>query len=172
MIAMDRKFKTGDMVLYGTTGICEITDVTQKTFNRESAEYYVLTPKKQKGSTVFVPVNSEKLVSRMKKLLSCDEINNTIGSTKGCEYPWIDNDSERRKGFSETILSGDRAQIILMARALYSKRKMQIECGKKLHVADEKFLMEAERIINDEFSAVLGISPDEVPSYIKEEMNA
>lgn len=169
---MDRKFKTGDMVLYGTTGICQITDIAQRTFNRETAEYYVLAPKKQKGSTVFVPVSSEKLVSRMKKLLSCEEINDTIGRTRGCEYTWIDNDSERRKGFSETILSGDRAQMILMVRALYLRRQAQSERGKKLHVADEKFLYEAENIINDEFSSVLGISPDEVPSYIREELKA
>lgn len=166
----DIQFKAGDVILYGSTGICEIKEISEKIFNRERAKYYVLSPLRQKGSTLFVPVDSEKLVSRMKKILSAVEIKETIGSTKDEEYPWIENDSERRKHFSETVLSGDRKQMILMVRALYMKMRSQVANGKKLHSADERFLTEAQRILNEEFSIVLGISPEEVPAFIKEQL--
>ena len=42
--------------------------------------------------------------------------------------------------------------------------------GKKLHVADERMLQEAEKMICDEFSYVLGIPKEEVPSYITNSM--
>ena len=37
---------------------------------------------------------------------------------------------------------------------------------KHFHVADEKTLREAESLLHDEFSYVLGISQSEVPGYI------
>ena len=42
--------------------------------------------------------------------------------------------------------------------------------GKKLHIGDERILQEAEKMICDEFSYVLGISKEEVPDYIKKVM--
>ena len=41
-----------------------------------------------------------------------------------------------------------------------------MERGKKLHIADERMLREAEKMICDEFAYVLGISQEEVPAYI------
>ena len=57
-----------------------------------------------------------------------------------------------------------------MVRALYMNMRAQAENGKKLHSADERFLTEAQRILNEEFSIVLGISPEEVPAFIKEQL--
>ena len=67
-------YKTGDTVLYGSEGVCKITDITEKQFGDVSIEYYILTPVFNNRSTFFVPTKNETLVSRMRPILTNREI--------------------------------------------------------------------------------------------------
>lgn len=35
-------FNVNDTILYGTHGICKITDITEQKFNRSTNKYYIL----------------------------------------------------------------------------------------------------------------------------------
>ena len=37
-------YKIGSIVVYGTEGLCKICDITERTFGKETSEYYVLSP--------------------------------------------------------------------------------------------------------------------------------
>lgn len=163
-------FKVDDVVRYGTNGVCRITDITVRSFCGEEMEYYVLRPVASVDSTYYVPVYNEQLVSRMQYILSSDEIHALIGNIGEYNVQWIENDKERLSAYSGILASGDRRGIIGVVRTLYRHREELIQNKKKMHLADEKLMQDAERMINDEFSAVLGIAPSEVPEFISKEL--
>ena len=57
-------YSIGEIVLYGSNGVCEITEITTKKIGKDSIEYYVLKPVCSDSSTLFVPTQNEMLVSR------------------------------------------------------------------------------------------------------------
>lgn len=63
-------YSIGEIVLYGSNGVCEITEITTKKIGKDSIEYYVLKPVCSDSSTLFVPTQNEMLVSRMRVVLS------------------------------------------------------------------------------------------------------
>lgn len=159
-------FKIGDTICYGTTGVCTIDNTIERTVKGEVKKYYVLKPIFQNNATVYVPADNEELTSRMKNVLTSDEVENIIEHIP--EYPckWIVSDSERTRKFRETMVSGDRTELTKMVRMLYVHRQKQYAKGRRLHASDEHFLKDAESLLFGEFALVLGIKPDEVPGYI------
>ena len=156
----------GDTVLYGTTGVCTVESKTVREIMGERKEYFVLRPLSQDKCTVFVPCDNPAVLSKARKILSKEEILALIDSIKGEEPVWIENDAVRREELSKTLHSSDRRELMLAIRSLYLRRNMRQAEGKRLHIADERILNEAERLLHDEFSAVLGIEPEQVVPFI------
>ena len=82
-------YSIGEIVLYGSNGVCEITEITTKKIGKDSIEYYVLKPVCSDSSTLFVPTQNEMLVSRMRVVLSSDEIKDILSQKTNNEI-WID----------------------------------------------------------------------------------
>lgn len=164
-------YKIGDTVLYGTDGVCTVTDITVRTFGKEKAEYIVLTPLYQSGSVIYVPIASESLLAKMRRVLSEGEIRQIVREVAGEECDeWITDENERRYAFKAVLQSGDRREVIRMIKKIYLHGKMQKENGRKLHHSDEQMMKDAEKLLYDEFAYVLGIKPDEVLSFIMKEI--
>ncbi len=162
--------KLNERVVYGTTGVCVVDSVEDKRIGREVKKYYVLKPVAQSSSTVYVPADNEKLLSKVRSVLSVEQIKCMLCSLKDEPDVWTDNDNERRLKFSEIISSGDRKACLVMMRSLHNRQRFLADSGKRLHIADERALKEAERLIHDEFSVALSIKPEEVRIFIKEEL--
>ena len=66
-------FKIGEYVVYGHNGVCQVTEIGPlKTVTKDEGKlYYTLIPYGVKGSTVFAPVDSQKLPLR--RILSREE---------------------------------------------------------------------------------------------------
>ena len=75
---MDSKFSKNDMVVYGNNGICTVEDIRIMKFGKDEAVYYVLKPKASSAATLYVPQDKESLVSKMRKLLTREEIDNIL----------------------------------------------------------------------------------------------
>jgi RNA polymerase-interacting CarD/CdnL/TRCF family regulator len=58
-----------------------------------------------------------------------------------------------------------------MINTLHQHKKVQAEAGRKFHLCDENFLRDAEKLLNAEFSLVLGIQPADVGAYILSAMD-
>ena len=86
-------YSIGEIVLYGSNGVCEITEITTKKIGKDSIEYYVLKPVCSDSSTLFVPTQNEMLVSRMRVVLSSDEIKDILSQKTDNEI-WIDRSEE------------------------------------------------------------------------------
>ena len=161
-------YSINDTVLYGANGVCRVSDICQKEFSGTAKDYYILRPISNEALTIFVPVNNKLLTDKIKRILSQKEICELISSFSNEPISWIEDDMERKEHYRSVLLSGNRRETLKMIRELYIHKQEQQSKGKKMHLSDEQFLKEAEKLLYSEFSLVLNIKEDEVPSFIAE----
>ncbi|MEG0593289.1 MAG: CarD family transcriptional regulator, partial [Coprobacillus sp.] len=94
-------FKQGDIVLYGSEGVCVIDEVMTRQFKEEAMEYYILKSVYHPASKIFVPTQNEELMSRMKDILSKNEIYQLLDDIKEEELIWIDHDNQRKERYKQ-----------------------------------------------------------------------
>ena len=71
-------YKEGDVVVYGSQGICRITGTEKMRVGGKSTVYFILNPVYRKNSKIFVPSDNEKLMEKMHSVIEKDEIDNVI----------------------------------------------------------------------------------------------
>lgn len=161
----------GDTVVYGSSGVMSIVDITDEVVLGTRRRYYVLCA--DAGGTMartFVPLDNEKLTSQMLPLLSKEE---ALGIIRGMKtYPeltWIEESRARHEHFKSIMESGDRAKILAMIRSIKDAGLRRLEQGKKNYLSDEGLMAKAEKILYRELSIVLGIPEEDIPAFIEEE---
>ncbi len=163
-------FDIGDEVVYGTHGICKVSSVTAMVTGKEKRDYFVLNPIFDKRAVFYVPKNNERLTAQIRCLHSVEEINKMIDSIAKDHLTWIDDDSKRKDFCSSVIKGGNTADILKLIEMLYARHKELCAAKKHFHVSDERFLRDAERLVNDEFAYVLKIEPEDVSDYIRKRL--
>ena len=83
-------------MFYGGSGVCRIDGVISREFGDEMRDYYVLTPVHSQSSTVYLPVDNNNLVSRMREVLSKEEIYQLIHMLPAGKDLWIENENLRK----------------------------------------------------------------------------
>lgn len=164
-------YQIGDTVIYKNDGVCKITEILTRVFKGKEIEYYLLNPVHNPNAEIFVPKDNAELVSKMRKILTKAEILQIIEDMPIKEDVWISNEVERKEKYREILIVGDRTELVGMIKALYIHKQQQKQRGRKLHLADEKFLRDAEKMLYDEFAYVLEISPNEVLNFITSTLN-
>ncbi|MEE1281070.1 MAG: CarD family transcriptional regulator [Acutalibacteraceae bacterium] len=160
-------YQVGNTVIYKNDGVCKITEIIIRTFREKEIEYYVLNPVHNQNAEILVPKNNPDLVEKMRKVLTKEEIIQIIEAMPDEEEIWILNETDRKEKYREILNSGDRTELVRLIKTLYVHKQNQKQCGRKLHLADEKILRDAEKMLFDEFAYVLEIAPEEVLEYIK-----
>lgn len=163
-------YKIGDTVIYKSEGVCTVADIVVKVFREKEMEYYVLKPVYKENSEVFVPKNNTELTSKMRQVLTRQEIISLIKSMPDESDIWIDDENQRKSYYKQLIANGDRTELIRLIKTLFNYKEKQKNAGRKLHTTDEKFLKDAEKILYDEFAYVLNISQKEVIPFIAGEL--
>ena len=163
-------FDIGEYVSYGINGMCNIEDIRPMQLSQsvEKMMYYILRPESNPKSTIFVPVNNQKLVSKMRELMTKDEINAMLVRMKDRTLEWEKYVRFRTESFHEILSNGVNQDLILMIRCLHRKRQELVQLGKKLPARDSNTLKTAERLVEEEFAHVLHIKCEEVSDYIRD----
>lgn len=162
--------QVGSQVVYGIHGVCRIVDVEIRRVDRKKVEYFVLEPVDQPGTRYYVPTQNQVALSKMRSLLSKDELEALLTSEDTRKDIWISDENLRKQKYREIINNGDRASLICMIRCLRQHRENQLAAGRKFHLSDENFLRDAQKILSSEFSLVLGIPQPEVAAYIESKL--
>lgn len=165
-------FSIGDIFIYGSNGVCRITDIKEEKFGSEVKTYYILSPFFDKRETIYVPTDNETLVSRLKEILSKEEIIKMIKDIPSRENIWNDNINLRKEEFKKIIKSADRTALCSLLKTLHERRIILEQSGKSLSVYDERFLKQAQNIIHGEIALVLEMKPDEVEPFITKTIEA
>ena len=163
-------FSVNDKIHYGSSGVCVIQEIATMRFGRTRERYYVLKPVYQKSSVIYVPLENEALVSKMRPLLSQDEVDALIASIPTVETAWIDDPQARKASFDELLRSHSCAGLLVIIKTLSAQKELRQARGKSLHVSDDTYLREAQRLLYDEFADALGILPSQVEDYIQDKL--
>ncbi len=161
-------YKQGDLVVYGKMGVCAVVGFSKMSFaGDDQAEYYVLRPNSDRNSCVYVPCDNAQLTARMRPLLTKSEIDHLLCDARQDEVAWIEDKNERAVRFRDILSQGDRGRLICLVRCLLNEQKVRAAVGKKISSADEAILKECVRLIEEELSLALEISPGDVGAYIR-----
>ena len=145
-------FEKGSYVTYRAEGVCVIIDIRRENFGAGNGEedYYILAPISDMKSTVFVPVNNERLVGYMSGLLEADELNVLISELKDSRMEWIAESRARSAAFKQLISCGDRRELIVLLNTLYEKIDEMKRTGKRVGTTDQNALFKAEGLLREE----------------------
>ncbi len=137
-------YSIGDMVMYGSFGICKVTAIEKRDLTGEEQEYYILKHINSDKNIFYVPTNNDTALSKMHPICSKAEVDELISHMNSEGLIWIDNDIKRKEEYSRIIKDADRHEIIRLIKTLYLRRKELAESGKKLRSTDENYLSLAE----------------------------
>ena len=165
-------YQTGQQVLYGIHGVCSITGTETRRFGKSKAEYYVLQPANQPDSTFYVPVNNPAALAKLRPLMTRQEILDLLHSDQVRRNIWISDENQRKARYREMLNQGDRSELLSMIYCLHRHREEQQRLGRKFHQCDVGFLKDAEKLMNAEFSHVLGLEPSQIGPFILKEMKS
>lgn len=159
-------YEVNDRIVYGTHGVCEVTDVGRLSMSvaDRKKKYYTLRPIYQKDSLIYVPVDNQKIP--MRPVMTREEAEQLLEEIPALETIWIGNEREREAQYKEAVLSGDCRELIRIIKTLYMRKKSRVEDGKKVAAVDERYFRQAEDLLYGELADVLGMDREEVGPYI------
>ena len=163
-------FQIGDVVVYTTYGICKVENIIDMNFNGNLTKYYVLVPLSEAKTELTIPVENPITIARLHELLSENEITEIIDQIPYLEPFWIMNDNERKKAFSDIIKRGNRKDTLQMLKSVKKHQLSLKDKVRKLHACDEQVMHDAEKLIVDEFSYVLGKEKVEIYNLVNDKI--
>jgi len=163
-------FKVNDYVVYGLTGVCQITDISKcEHGSSDETEYYVLNPVYVNNMTIKIPVDNPNI--SMRELITKDGVLSLMAAIPEEETIWIDDDKLRCTSFKAALRTGKNEEWIKIIKMLYLEKQAKSIVGKKLRKTDEDIMNSAEKQLSEEFAIALNISTDEVLPYILEHVS-
>ena len=161
-------FQVGEVVLYGTEGICKVLGTEEKRFGNEALMYYVLQSC-AKGSRIFVPFANENLVNRIRKPLSKEEMAELLSSVEALELlPWCENDRERKTLHMAIVANKGAKDLLSLAKTIEYRRVQMQENGKKLYAFDDRICRDALALLICEIEYVFSADKENAKKMLIE----
>ena len=164
------RYQIGQKVLYGSHGVCVIVDREERIVDRKPVVYYVLEPSGQVRSRFLVPAHNVAAMGKLRPVLSREELDSLIHMDAIRSGTWVPQENLRKQIYRELISSGDRLRILQMLHTIYRHKEEQAAAGKRVHLCDENFLREGEKLLASEISLVLELSAEEAKQYLREKL--
>ena len=163
-------YQIGSLVVYGIHGVCSVVQMETQVIDRKVVTYLVLEPVGQEGSKYMIPTNNMTAMAQLQPMLTPQELEEMLCSQEVRRGSWNRDENARKQSYRELIACGDRMKLMQMVHTLYRHKKSQLEAGKKVHMADDNFLRDAERILIGEISVIKDMSSDEAKLYLKNKL--
>lgn len=159
-------FETGDYVVYGHNGICQVMGVTTMDMPGISKDrlYYILRPEGQKEGKIFTPIDNDKMVLR--KVMTKEEAEALIKEIPSIEILEVTDDKRREEQYKECIKSCECRELIRIIKTIYLRKQERLSQGKKVTAVDERYLKMAEDNLYSELSILLGVPKNKMVDYI------
>ena len=160
-------FKVGDLILYGSTGVCRVTDITTRDFSGVDKDqlFYILIPLYQ-DCIISTPVNTTKIFIR--PIISKDEAERLIDMipTIRAEAYHSQILRELTEHYEASLKTHDCTELVELTMSIYAKKQYVEQQKRKFGAIDERFMKRAEELLFGELAAALDIPKESVPDYI------
>ncbi len=162
-------FAVGETVIYGSTGVCKISEVTENKLTGVLRKFYVLHPVDTDKNAIYVPVDNEKLVSRMRVVPTKKELKQLLAEVDVENVEWIENNLERAQIYRDILADGDIKMNIRLLRTLRIRQNTMLQSGRHLSKSDERIYKDCSKLLSSELSIVLNIEHDQVLQLVLNE---
>lgn len=163
-------YQIGDQVVYGMHGVCRVRDLEKQLVDRKRITYLMLEPLAQEGARYLVPTHNEATMAKIRPMLSAQELDELLVSPQIRADGWIRDENQRKQYYRELITSGDPGRLLQMIYALYRHKENQTQAGRKVHLADDNFLRDAEKLLSSEISVTMNLPPEEARHYLRNKL--
>lgn len=165
-------FSVGDYVVYGSNGVCRITDIGPMDLPGVSKDklFYTMTPCYIRDSSLFTPIDNPRVI--MRPVMTKDEAESFVESIKDIDGITIKEEKHRELEYKEAVLSCDPEVLVGIIKTIYGRMNERIAEGKKVTSSDSKYFHIAEDSLYGELAISLGIEKDEVKNYIHDKIEA
>ncbi|RKQ13666.1 CarD family transcriptional regulator [Oceanobacillus bengalensis] len=157
-------FNVGDLVIYSVHGLCEIDDITDKTYGNVTRTYYVMHPLEDPRLTINTPVDSDKVV--MLNMMEKEEAEEILQLFRQPGISWIEDARNRSKKYNSLVNTGDRKEISRIVNTLMRKNNEAHQNKKRLYDQDRTLLANIQKILFKELAMSLNISYEDISEQI------
>ncbi len=162
-------YNINDVVVYGSQGVCRITDIGPLEMKgMENKSYYTLSPLFQNSTIIYAPVDNPKTVLR--PVSSPDQMQDLISRVPEIPTIEIKNDRERESVYKAVIKTGDPGELLRLIKTISQRRKDRLASGKKRIIIDEKYCQIAEEQLYQEMAYVMEENLDSMEEYFSEKV--
>lgn len=163
-------YQLGQLVVYGYHGVCRVVGFQNRVVDRIPKQFLVLEPTQKASSQFFVPMYNSVAMGKISPLLSQQELTQMLSSDAVHTLQWIPDENRRKQCYRELSGTVCRERMAQMLYSLYAHRERQSRLGKKLHICDDNFLHDAEKILSGEIEAVLDYPSTEALKYLRDQL--
>ncbi|MEY8426537.1 CarD family transcriptional regulator [Lachnospiraceae bacterium 46-15] len=159
-------FHVGEFVVYGSQGVCKVTDVGCLNLSGAPSDrrYYTLEPCHILGGKVFTPVDNQKAIIR--PVISKDEAMSLIDDMTDIETLWVPDERKRESYYKDALRKCDCRELVKIIKTTYLRKQSRAAAGKKVTAGDEKYLHLAEANLYGELAVALDMEQENVKQFI------
>lgn len=164
-------FAVGDYVIYGYEGVCQVVEVGHPAVSGLDRDklYYTLAPHYH-GGTIYAPVDGRVLI---RPIISRDALELLLPQLK--ELPLLDDvpqNSRMAGDYYRAILAGHDCKMLLrLCKTLHARQAERASSRRAVSSTELRNWKTAEEMIQGEFGFVLGIAPQEVATYLQQNLS-
>ena len=161
-----RMFEVGDYIIYGSNGVCEVESVGPIDCPGVSSDklYYTLRPLYIRSSSVYTPVDNQKVI--MRGVMTKAEAEAFVDGINDIDTLQIDDEKKREIEYKKTINTCDPVELVRMIKTISNRMNQRQSEGKKMTAADMKYIHIAEESLCGELAISLDMDKNGVMSYI------
>ena len=163
-------YQIGEQVIYGIHGVCSVAGVEEKRIDGRCVSYLILEPIHKGDSRYLVPSHNQAAMGKIRRILSEEALVALLDSDAVRNTAWIKDENQRKQEYRESIVSGDPTWLMQLVRMLYQHRQTQKASGRKIHLCDENFLRDAERLLTEEISIVMNMDQVQAKQYLQQRL--
>lgn len=165
-------FYPGDLISYGGTGVCRVTDIVTRRPSRTEQEkqYYILEPLYQKG-TITTPVDNTKVFIR--PVISREEAIDLIDKipTIHVEAYHNQNLQQLESHYKAAMEDHDCLSLLRLTMSTYQKKRERERAKLKFGAVDRRYMERAENLLYGELAVALNIARESVRDYIAQRLS-
>lgn len=134
----------------------------------DNRTYYVLAPMRSKGSTIFSPVDNQKV--SMRKVMTKEEARELLQGIPEYEDMEIRDSRTQEQQYKEILQSCNSTDSLRLLKALYQRKRKREAAGRRITAVDEKYLFLARDCLLNELSIALDMDVDDVEKILADKI--
>ncbi|MEA5010401.1 MAG: CarD family transcriptional regulator [Angelakisella sp.] len=160
-------FSSGDLIMYGNTGVCKVVGTAMRSFSSDVQKklYYELEPVYQ-GGVIYTPAENPTVF--MRPVITEGEARELIDM-----IPSIQAEAYHSRALNDLsghygakIQTHDCRDLVELTMSIYEKKRAAAKQKRKVGAVDERFMKRAEELLFGELAAALCIPRTDVQKFI------